>query len=448
MRTGRLTAARILLAFLVLHALAATTARAAERETSYVYPPFKHTLGMNRVGQMEMKLFLGPTARLVNPQGLAAVKLTSRDDPKTERDDDELSLLGVNSGLGQIIYNPTLYSVRSYGKVGSGEGEFLRPRGIAVDREGRVVVADTGNRRLVLLELGEEELHWRGSVEVADRAFSPTDVAIAAGLIWCCDFAGDRILRFDLDGEFKDEWPLAEGADSLSGPLALAVQGDKDDWNRTRRFSLLVVDREGQRVQIFDKNGSRRASSDLPSLISSPGRFGYPVIDLHGQVILPDSVQGRLVKLDPRLEPLAVVVHIDDDEDTLRHPNSLALYRRFGQLFIVESAGGTYAWTGTDVTDARLFRDPEGKRPGFRLEYRLTEPSMVALLTVTAQGEELLLRERRKPAGRVRDWVLPPGDLPPDAALLIRARPTYSARKRLTVERRLDFPQAAEEETP
>jgi hypothetical protein len=40
-----------------------------------------------------------------------------------------------------------------YGRAGSAAGEFATPWGIAVDSLGRIRVADTGNRRLVALEL-------------------------------------------------------------------------------------------------------------------------------------------------------------------------------------------------------------------------------------------------------------------------------------------------------
>lgn len=40
-----------------------------------------------------------------------------------------------------------------FGTVGTGDGQFSTPWGIAVDSQGRVIVADTGNRRIVELKL-------------------------------------------------------------------------------------------------------------------------------------------------------------------------------------------------------------------------------------------------------------------------------------------------------
>jgi hypothetical protein len=418
----------------------------ASRETSYVYPPFKHTMGMNRVGALELKLFLGPSAKLVNPQGVTALKLANRDDPKTERDDDELSLFLVNSGRGEILYNPSLTAIKRFGERGEGEGRFRDPRGIAVDREGRVAVADTGNRRVVLLELGAKALKWRGSIDSLPSglgAFSPTDVAFAEDKLWVTDHAGDRILRFEPEsGAFIDEWRI-EGPDSLDGPLALAVQGAKDKWNRSRRFTLLVVDERGQRILSLDGKGRRRASARDRDLLPDPARFGYPVLDLHGQILLPDSLGGRIVKLDRALRTLRIIDHIDDDEQPLDHPNSLALNRRFGQLFIVEARGGTYAWTGTAVTGATLVPVSAKEERGIQLEFFLAEPSMISLSLFLPTGERELQAERRRPAGERREWLnLEDFDAAAlaDATVILRATPTYSARKQVKVERRLRLP--------
>jgi hypothetical protein len=423
----------------LLAALAAASAQAVERETSYVYPPFKHTLGMQRVGELELKLFLGPGARIDNPQGLAAGKPESRDDPKTERDDDELNLFLVNAGRGELIYNPSQTSLKRFGKRGSGEGEFADPRGIAVDRSGLVVVADTGNRRLALLRLGSDGLVWERAVTSADGPISPTAVAVAGGLLWVTDFAGDRILRYQLDGQWLDAWPLA-GGEGLDGPLALAVQAKGDPWNQSGRFTLAVVDEGGARLSCFDEAGALRAQARVGELLPGPASLGYPVIDLHGQLLLPDSTGNRLLKVDGKLRVLDIIDHIDDDERPLQHPNSLALYRRFGQLFIVEARGGSYAWTGTEISELRVTRVDGQGQPGLQLDYRLSEPSLVSVELLTGGTARELMPARRRGAGERREWLALPADADPQALLVVKAKPTYSAQQQLTVEQRLPLP--------
>jgi len=434
-------------AAVLLLASGTSAPRAAERETTYVYPPFKHTLGMQRVGELELKLFLGPGAKIDNPQGLAAGKPESRDDSTTERDDDELTLLAVNSGRGEILYNPSQTSLKRYGRPGSGEGEFSAPRGIAIERGGLVAVADTGNRRVVLLRLGEKALEWVGALTTADGPFSPTAVAFAADQLWVTDDASGRVLRFSLEGRWLDAFPLAA---PLEGPLALAVQAKGDAWNQSGQFTLAVVDAAGTRVSAYDERGALRARAEAASLVAEPARFGYPVLDLHGQLVLPDSLGGRLVKLDGALRVLAVVDHIDDDEKPLDHPNSLALHRRFGQLFIAEARGGSYAWTGTAIGELRLSRADGENQPGLQIDYQLSEPSLVSVqLIVGADGEAReLMAARRRRAGARREWVALPPEADAQSLLVLRAQPTYSARQQLTVERRAALPPAGAEGRP
>lgn len=422
---------------------AAAAALAGERETSYVYPPFKHTLGMQRVGELELKLFLGPGAKIDNPQGLAAGKPESRDDPKTERDDDELNLFAVNSGRGEILYNPSQTSLKRFGKRGAGPGEFAGARGIAVDRSGVVVVADTGNRRLAFLRLGPEGLVWEQAVTRADRGFSPTAVAFAGGLLWVTDYAGQRILRFQADGRWLDEWPLAAG-ERLDGPLALAVQAKGEAWNQSGRFTLAVVDAAGQRLSCFDEDGTLRTRVQMADLVPGPVQLGYPVIDLHGQILVPDSTGGRLIKLDPELRVLDLIDHIDDDARPLQHPNSLALYRRFGQLFIVEARGGAYAWTGTELSALSVLRVDGRGQPGIQLEYHLSEPSLVGVSLEIAGEARELMAPRRRPAGQRREWLALPAAAGGEGELtvLVTARPTYSAQQELLVEQRAQLPPA------
>ena len=127
----------------VIHLAAALllSAGASARETTYVYPPAKHTLGFERVGEWELKLFLGMGASYANPQGLAAVKLKAQDDPDDKDDDVLLTLFAVNSDLGEIVYNPSRFEVSRYGRRGNGQGQFRQPLGIAANADGRVAVA-------------------------------------------------------------------------------------------------------------------------------------------------------------------------------------------------------------------------------------------------------------------------------------------------------------------
>src|SRR5688572_5896822 len=200
-RTRRLRAdAALLWASLVCAAPAAAQSPELEigdqpAHTTLVYPPFAHTLGIHRARPSHLALFLGDRTRFDEPQGLAAVKFASDDDPDARGDDFQLTLFGVNSGRGEVLYNSSMQTLAIYGRKGDGRDELDRPHGIAATVDGRVYVADTGNRRVVRLRWDPDAraLSWVGSWD----APAPFDVeGDTRGDLWVSDREANAVLRF------------------------------------------------------------------------------------------------------------------------------------------------------------------------------------------------------------------------------------------------------------
>jgi hypothetical protein len=76
------------------------------RPSLLVAPPHGHSQGFNKAGKFYLKMLLSLGASFDDPQGIAAVKMKSEDDPSTTSDDDELTVFATNSNRHQIIYNP------------------------------------------------------------------------------------------------------------------------------------------------------------------------------------------------------------------------------------------------------------------------------------------------------------------------------------------------------
>ena len=78
-----------------------------------------------------------------------------------------------------LEYSPDGTHVRSWGKIGSGDGEFIQPRGIVVDSTGHIYVADIGNYRIQKFKPdGTYERQW-GTQGIGDGKFREIN-AIAA----------------------------------------------------------------------------------------------------------------------------------------------------------------------------------------------------------------------------------------------------------------------------
>jgi hypothetical protein len=142
-----------------------------------------------------------------------------------------------------------------------GAGMFVSPHKLAVDRDGYLWLADNGGHQVfkltqdgkVLLTLGKKGIAGPG----LDEFDAPTDVAIAPnGDI----FVGDghsgggtgtgnaRIMKFGKDGKFLLTWGkkgMGPGEFDVIHTLAFDSRG-----------RLFVGDRQNNRIQIFDQNGT------------------------------------------------------------------------------------------------------------------------------------------------------------------------------------------------
>ena len=126
-----------------------------------VFPPYLHSYG-SKATPAKLFLFFGLKTSFDDPQGIATVKMKSRDDTSTTKDDDEVVVYGVNSGRSELIYNTSMWGLARYGTRGSESGQFLNPKGIAIDANGNVYVADCGNNRIVHLFNPGKTVSWIG----------------------------------------------------------------------------------------------------------------------------------------------------------------------------------------------------------------------------------------------------------------------------------------------
>lgn len=417
---------------------------AAPPTTTLVYPPWSHCYGLHRVNQTHLNLRAGFRYRFDDPQGIAAVKLDCEDDRTTPRDDDELTVFGVNSGQGTIIYNTSLTAVAFYGRPGTAVGEFRHPHGIAADRQGHVVVADTGNDRLQLLRYADDTLTFVGTVagRFEGRALQgPTGVALEGDEIYVCDPDADRILVFDVDGGFRRQLrPERGGRPLLRQPFAVAViRGDSENNFFGEDFVAITDSAHGRLWRLDPRSGAPQAVRRVREVTSAKAAFDYVAIDYYGNVYCSDR-GGRLHKFDRDLRPLLSIGRPGRGDYEFDEPRGIGLYRRFGQMFVAEREGAQYLWIGTDVftpSVARLEAQPGG---GYRATVRffLTEYARVALDLVDATGA---VQVRVQPStwtapGAVErqvHFVVPPGSA--RLRMRVEAVPTYSARKILRVDK-------------
>ncbi len=198
---------------------------------------------------------------------------------------------------------------RSYGKKGSGPGEFRNPEGIAADPGGFIYICDTGNHRIQKLDPDGVFLCGVGGFGWEKEQFdTPVSVDARNGLdIFVSDHNNHRIERYDKDLHYissfrsQEEW---EDRFRFGFPrdAALSNQGE-----------LFCLDGENRRVLKLDVMGEPQISFGgfdagegrllnprhlciTESAIFVTDESGIVTFDLHGNYV---SVLGAGILIKP-----------------------------------------------------------------------------------------------------------------------------------------------------
>ncbi len=204
-------------------------------------------------------------------------------------------LCDVASGSCSNEGGPCTDLVVQFGTKGSEPGQLKGPRGVAVLNDGRVVVSDTDNHRMVLFSDSGEYLSVFGDADSGEGAVNfPSGIAIFPdGRIVVADTGNDRLAVFDDQGVFLAGWDGVEGEKSdLDGPADVAIDPDGTSaWvANSSKDNVIRIGPDGLTLVTHGKTGD------------SDGNFRSPrgiVVDPNGFLVVTDSEINRIQVLDP-----------------------------------------------------------------------------------------------------------------------------------------------------
>ena len=186
----------------------------------------------------------------------------------------------------------------SIGSTGNGDGQFNKPRNLAVAADGSVYVADSGNNRIVHMSADGKPLQTWGVTGDATKeggapggSFNePWSVAVGVdGSVFVADTWNHRIQKFTADGKFLKMWGYfgqAEKPDGFWGPRGLAVD---------KKGNVYVTDTGNKRVVVFTPEGD--FVTQFGTTGTEPGEFDEPVgitVDDEGLVYVADTWNSRV----------------------------------------------------------------------------------------------------------------------------------------------------------
>jgi DNA-binding beta-propeller fold protein YncE len=410
---------------------------------SLVEPPYLHSYGIRKATPAKLFMFFGPFVAFSDPQGVATAKMKSRDDPKTDKDDDEVVVYGVNSGRNQLIYNTSMWSLGLYGGKGSGKDQFMSPKGIAIDPDGNVYVADCGNNRIVHLFNPKSKVHWvnafTGKTQSDHGLSSPSQVGLdKKGMVYVTDTGNRRVVVFMPDGTVSRIIPPAAGTIGFDqGPAMLAVADGSEEWSYfPREHVIFCADKNGTMLWKINFDGTLEKQALMPR-----GHFaGYAAVDYYHNLWVTDRENHCILKFDHDLNLLDIFGSYGTGRNQFVEPRGIAIWKRYGQTFVAEKDGAQYYWVGSDLK-ARSLRKNTGTT--YTLSLALTEYSYVSLYSSAARKDTQWVFNRMMASAGNSDLAFedPRHLIMQNRNCVVRIEPTYSSFSYL----KLDLPVRVEQ---
>ena len=179
--------------------------------------------------------------------------------PPTAVDETTPTTSSNNAYAGWDARTPVARFMRSFGRAGTGPGEFNRPEGLCVDAQDRVYVADSCNHRIQIFSRDGQFIRAYGKAGAGKGELSyPYDICVdAAGRQYVCEFGNSRIQIFDANDQ-----PL----EIIGGP-GVAPGRFSNPWGVAldSAGNLYVADSQNHRVQKLIRRQSitKAANSDV-----------------------------------------------------------------------------------------------------------------------------------------------------------------------------------------
>ncbi|MCF6211672.1 MAG: hypothetical protein L3J88_09940 [Gammaproteobacteria bacterium] len=131
----------------------------------------------------------------------------------------------ADTGNDRIVRRSTAGSFSTWGSTGSGNGQFNRPTGIAVDNNGDIYVADTMNHRIQKFNAnGAFITAWGSHGSGLGQFDMPTDVDVALigsmTFVYVADSNNHRVARSDGNGNMPTQLPAPADSGRILGVCA------------------------------------------------------------------------------------------------------------------------------------------------------------------------------------------------------------------------------------
>ena len=207
---------------------------------------------------------------------------------------------------------------------------MLLPNGVAVDAQGRVLVADTKERLVHVFDAGRKKYKTLRAPD-SDPFLSPIAIATdAEGKIYVSDSARARLFVFRPDGKFTGTIGAITKDESIfkrCTGLAIDKERGRIYVVDTLAMQVVVLGLDGKTIQRFGKPGD------------AAGEFNYPThiaVARDGSLWVMDSLNFRVQHLDSSGKFLSGFGHLGDAIGEFDKAKGIALDGE-GHVYVAES---------------------------------------------------------------------------------------------------------------
>ncbi len=213
-----------------------------------------------------------------------------------------------------LIWDTEGKPVRAFGSWGSSAvwrnpPQFNRPGGVIIHPSGNILVADTLNHRVVVVDPRGAVISTWGRQGTGDGEFDmPRSFALGKfGDVWVLDTGNSRLQAFSNLGAFKSRWGVF-GTDpgQLKYPLGMAL-------NAIEQFQ--VADTQNFLYQVFNSDGNPVTTQGWMG--DGPNQFQQPsglAVTPTGWIAISDGSSGRVLFYNYRFEYMGAWKATDDPD--------------------------------------------------------------------------------------------------------------------------------------
>ncbi|GEM_PF-922887 len=213
-----------------------------------------------------------------------------------------------------------------FGKQGFGQGEFQQPRGIAIDANRHLYIADTENGRIQIFDLAGKFVKQVKPTGAQESFRFPRAIALnSLGIAYITDDLDFRIYKYDSSGRQLAIWKrprVQEENPSIPGRLMISPSG-----------YMYLSEPNNHRILVHDANEKLIGSIGRDQGLQSPGGM---VLDNKGQLCVLDFGTMMVHVFDRKLQPITTFGKRGNGPGEFSVPREICL-DRFGHYFVADT---------------------------------------------------------------------------------------------------------------